>query len=371
MQFVDLRSQYVDLKSKIDENIEKVLTHGRYVMGPEITELEEKLAKFARVKHCVSCSSGTDALLMPLMAWGLGKGDAVFTTPYTFIATAEVISLVGATPVFVDIDPTTLNIDPEKLEETIAGMQNNSKLAPGAIIPVDLFGLPANYNDITVVAEKYDIFILEDAAQSFGGAIRNKMCGSFGDAGATSFYPAKPLGCYGDGGAVFTNSSKFAEKIRSIRVHGMGTDRYDNVRIGLNARMDSIQAAILLAKLEVFEDEIKQRFEISKMYAERLAQKFTLQRIPEGYKSAWAQYSILCESEKQRDELAAKLKSDKIPTMIYYDKPLHLQPAFRRLGYKQGDFPASEDVSKRILCLPIHPYLSEGEVEKICHSLTK
>lgn len=366
MQFIDLKRQYLEIKDLINERIQKVLEHNLYIMGPEITELEQELSKFVGVKHTIVCSSGTDALLMPLMAWGIGAGDAVFTTPFTFIATAEVISLVGATPIFVDIDEKTYNINPDLLEREIEKVIKEGKLVPKAIIPVDLFGLCADYNKIEEIGKKYFLYVLEDACQSFGALYNGKRACSFGDCASTSFFPAKPLGCYGDGGAVFTNDDELAEIIKSIRIHGQGIDKYQNVRIGINGRMDTLQAGILLAKLTIFENELIARNRIAKKYSELLKNKVVVPYIPDGFVSSWAQYSVLAVDKKHRDEIQQRLKKEGIPTAIYYPIPLHLQKAFEYLGYRRGDFPVSEMISERIFSLPMHPYLMDEEVEQIC-----
>ena len=365
MQFIDLKSQYKLIKSDILKSIENVLDHGQYIMGPEVNLLENKLANYVGSDYCVSCSSGTDALLMALMAFEVGPGDAVFTTPFTFVATAEVISLLGATPVFVDIDEDTYNISPELLDEAIQGIIYKKSLNPKVIIPVDLFGLPADYNKIQNIAIKYDLQILEDGAQSFGGKIGNQKACSFGDISTTSFFPAKPLGGYGDGGAIFTNDNILKEKMESIRVHGKGSDKYNNIRIGINGRLDSIQAAILLEKLTIFNEEIKNRQKVSELYSSQLKDTFVVPFIPEGYASAWAQYSILANDKNHREECMDMLKNKGIPSAIYYPIPLHLQQAYKNLGYSKGDFSICESVSKRIFSLPMHPYLSEDEINQI------
>ncbi len=376
--FVVLKAQFAHLEKEIRVGIDTVLEHGRYIMGPEVAELEEQLADFSGSKHVVTCSSGTDALLMALMAAGIGEGDVVFTTPFTFIATAEVISLLGAIPVFVDIDPRTFNIDPAKLASAIQAVQQNDpslsplpkgfsakKSIPKAVIPVDLFGLPAEYDAIHTVAAENNLFVLEDAAQGFGGTYKGKQAGSLGHAGAVSFFPAKPLGCYGDGGAIFTDDEQLAERLVSIRVHGKGTEKYDNVRIGLNGRLDTLQAAILLPKLRAFPEEITNRQRAADMYTERLASagdSLILPFVPECLTSVWAQYSMLCEN---RDELQKGLKDAGVPSMIYYPKPLHLQSAYEQLGHRDGDFPVAEMCSRKIVSLPMHPYLEESVVEDI------
>lgn len=365
MQFIDLKRQYSLLKEKIDANIHAVLDSGMYIMGPEIAKLEAKLAEYVGVKHCVVCSSGTDALLMPLMAWGIREGDAVFTTPFTFIASAEVIRLVGATPILVDVDPKTYNIDPAKLEEAIEKCKADGKLLPKAIIPVDLFGLAADYNEIERIAKKYNLLLLEDACQGFGATMNGKKACSWGDAAATSFFPAKPLGCYGDGGAVFTNDDNLKELLLSIRVHGQGDDRYNNIRVGINGRMDSIQAAVLLAKIEVFDEELKSRNIAASGYIEALGNSVVTPHIPSGYVSCWAQFCVLANDTNHRALLQSKLKEVGVPTAIYYPKPLHQQDAFADLGYKYGDFPVSEMLAARIFALPMHPYLTSEEINLI------
>ena len=364
--FTDLAIQYQKLKREIDANIQQVLDHGKFIMGPEISELESRLAAYIGIKHCITCSNGTDALVMPLMAWGIGEGDAVFTTTFSFIATSEVISLLNATPVFVDIDPNTFNIDPAKLDAAIQKTLTQGKLKPAAIITVDLFGLPAEYNPISQIADKYGLKLLEDAAQGFGGIYNGKQAGSFGDAAATSFFPSKPLGCYGDGGAIFTNNDDLAEILKSIRVHGKGTDKYDNIRVGLNARLDTIQAAILLSKLTAFETyEFDSRNRIAAQYTEALSGLITTPFVPRGMQSSWAQYSICASNPAQRNLLQRELKNNGIPTMIYYNKPLHLQSVSENLGYKAGDLPIAEDISSRIFSLPMHPYIEPETIAMI------
>ena len=369
MQFIDLKRQYSIIKPQIDLAINKVLNHGQYIHGPEVFKLEAELAVYAGTKYCVTCASGTDALLMSLLAKGIGRGDAVFTTPFTFIATAEVIQLLGATPIFVDILDNTFNIDPEKLEIAIQICNSKGKLIPRAVIPVDIFGLPADYEMIEKIGNKFDLCIIEDAAQSFGGRIKNKKACSFGDIGTTSFFPAKPLGGYGDGGAIFTNDSEIAEKLISIRNHGQGKSKYDNIRIGLNGRLDTLQAAILLEKMKIFPKELGQRNAIAKKYSQNLNQYFTCQHVPGGYESAWAQYSVLAASTKQRSICMEKLRDAEIPTAIYYPKPLHLQDAFNDLNYSTGDFTVAESISQRIFSLPMHPYLSDDNISEICDIL--
>lgn len=369
IQMNDLLMQYGNLRTEIHKNIERVLDHGQYIMGPEIHELEKSLTEYVGVRYTVTCASGTDALLLTLLAWGIGEGDAVFTTPFTFIATSEVISLLGATPIFVDIDPETYNITPELLDTAIDKTIKEGKWNPKAVLAVDLFGLPADYDKIKQVASKYNIKVLEDAAQSFGGVYKGNRAGSFGDAAGTSFFPAKPLGCYGDGGAVFTNDSELYEKLKSIRVHGQGMNKYDNIRIGVNSRLDTIQAAILLAKLSVFDEELILRNEVAKKYTNGLEGAVITPRIPEGCLSAWAQYSVLARNSEEREQLTKHLKEKGIRTAIYYQKPLHLQQVYRKLRYKKGDFPVSEDICNRIFSLPMYPYLSDDNIKKIIDAI--
>jgi UDP-2-acetamido-2-deoxy-ribo-hexuluronate aminotransferase len=370
MKFVDLEKQYGVIEPLIEKRIKDVLQHGKFIMGPEITELEERLSCYVHCKCCVSCSSGTDALLMGLMGYGIGVGDAVFTTPFTFMATAEVICLLGATPIFVDIDGNTFNIDPHKLEIAIEDVKKgkirapgvDNKLRPRAIIAVDLFGLPAEYDQINQTAKYHNLVVLEDAAQSFGASYKGKVAGSLADIAATSFFPAKPLGCYGDGGAIFTDDEDMAERMRSLREHGRGPHKYDNIRIGINGRLDTLQAAVLLAKLEVFDDELKSRCEVAHYYTDRLGDGVKVPHTPDGLKSAWAQYSILVDN---REHLMDCFKDAGVPTAVYYPKPLHLQKAFSHLGHQKGNFPIAEEVSERILSLPMHPYLRQDDQDEI------
>ncbi len=365
MQFIDLKTQYAKIKKGVDARILNVLEHGKYIMGPEVKELENELSSYTSTDFCISCSSGTDALLMPLMAWDIGPGDAVFTTPFTFISTAEVIQLLGATPVFVDIDPVTYNLDPEHLEDVINKIISEGKLNPKAVIPVDLFGLPADYERIAAIAAKFELYVIEDAAQSFGGSIKDSKAGSFGHVASTSFFPAKPLGCYGDGGAIFTNDQVLKDKLESIRIHGKGTDKYNNIRIGLNARFDTIQAAVLLEKLSIFDEEITLRQKVSAAYTEKLKNKVVTPFIPDGYRSAWAQYSVQADSSEHRQEIMSRLNANGVPTAVYYPLPLHLQEAFKHLGYSDGEFPVTEQISQKIFSLPMHPYLDLESIDKI------
>lgn len=371
MEFIDLAAQSARLRPELDSRIAKVLDHGRYIMGPEIDELEKSLCSFTGSLHCISCASGSDALLMALMAFGVGPGDAVFVPPFTFFATAEMAALLGATPVFVDIDSRTFMMRPDELEKAVQEVKGQGKLVPKAVIPVDLFGQGADYNKIGQIAREYGLFVLEDAAQAFGATQNGKRTCALGcDAAATSFFPAKPLGCYGDGGAIFTDDDELADKLKSIRVHGKGRDKYDNARIGINGRLDTLQAAILLAKLTVFEDEIEKRSRVADWYANYLKdiKDIITPEVAPGNTSVWAQYCILVP-ENSRIGLTESLKQRGIPTNIYYPSPLHFLEAFKYMGHNPGDFPVAEEVSRRILALPFHPYLREQEVEKVCARL--
>jgi dTDP-4-amino-4,6-dideoxygalactose transaminase len=354
MQFIDLAAQYQHLKTKIDNRIQTVLDHGQYIMGPEVQELELKLAEYVGVKHAITCANGTDALTLSLMALEVGVGDAVFCPTFTFFATAETIAYEGATPVFVDSNPDTFNICPVDLEHRIQAVLAEGKLKPKAIIAVDLFGLPADYPALEALAKKYNLKLIEDAAQGFGGEINGQRAGSFGDIATTSFFPAKPLGCYGDGGAIFTNDDKYAALIKSYRVHGKGKDKYDNVRIGMNSRLDTIQAAILLEKLAEFPTELVNRNTAAQKYNEQLTGLFKTPVVPQGYLSSWAQYTVQCED---RATAIAEYKSQGIPTVIYYGTCMHEQTAFAEFGYQNGDFPIAERLARTVFSLPMHGYL--------------
>jgi dTDP-4-amino-4,6-dideoxygalactose transaminase len=384
MDFIDLKAQQAGIRDRLDENMRKVLAHGQYILGPEVKELEGKLAAYCGRKYAVGCASGTDALLMALMALGIGPGDAVFTTPFTFISTAEVISLLGATPVYVDIDRRTYNIDPDQLEKTVVALKTGDrslaplprikdveKLKPRAVIPVDMLGLTSDYDAIGDIARKHGLAVIEDAAQSFGAVYKGRMACSMGEIACTSFFPAKPLGCYGDGGMIFTDDPGLASQLESIRVHGKGSHKYDNVRIGINGRLDTLQAAIVLAKFEVFPEEMEKRQEVARRYTGAILEIPGLETpfIPEEYRSAWAQYSLLAKDEAHRAFLQKGLQEKGIPTMIYYPRPLHLQTAFAFLGYKEGDCPASEDCAVRTFSLPMHPYLTEEQQAFVVNAL--
>jgi len=384
MDFVDLKTQQKRIKKQLDINIQRVLSHGNYIMGPEVKTLEKTLASYVGVQHAIGSASGTDALLMALMAYGVGPGDAIFTTPFTFFATAEVISLIGATPIFVDIDPQTFNIDPGQLEKAIIAVKSNNrsihplpnipeplrlKFEPRGIISVDLFGLPADYDSINAFARGQGLFVIEDAAQSFGAEYRGKKACALADVACTSFFPAKPFGCYGDGGMCFTNDEGLAAALNSIRVHGQGSNKYDNTRIGINGRLDTLQAAILLAKFDIFPEEVQTRQKVADRYSVLLNGGALPPCIPQDHLSVWAQYSILAKDEAHRTLLMKRLKESNIPVSIYYPKPLHLQTAFSFLGYTRGAFPVSESIATRIFSIPMHPYLTESDQDRIISAL--
>lgn len=366
MQFIDLAAQRARISDKIDAAVSKVIREGKYILGPEVAEFERRLADYVGVKHVVACANGTDALLIPLLALGVGRGDAVFCPSFTFAATAEVVALAGAEPVFVDIDPDTYNLDTKHLKAAIAAIRAEGRLAPKAIIPVDLFGLAADYDAIEAIAEAEGLAVIEDAAQAIGGSRRGKMCGAFGIVGSTSFYPAKPLGCYGDGGAMFTNDDALAEKLRSFAFHGKGESQYDNVRVGLNSRLDTIQAAILIEKLAILEDEMHARQRVAKRYEDGLAGVVKTAVIDNQSRSAFAQYAI---ESHDRDALKARLQESGIPSVIYYVKPLHKQLAYKHYPLAPGGLPVSESLPSRILCLPMHPYLSTDDQDRIIDAI--
>lgn len=371
MQFRDLKAQYQALKPEIDKAISKVITDCNFISGTQVSELEKNLADYVGVKHCISCGNGTDALTMMMMAWGIKEGDAVFVPDFTFFASGEIVSFEGATPVFYDVCEDTFNADVVSLEKAIQAVIDEGKLKPKVIIGVDLFGLPANYPEIERVAEKYHLLVLEDGAQGFGGMIGERRACSFGDAATTSFFPAKPLGCYGDGGAIFTNDDDVAEYLRSIRVHGKGSFKYDNVRIGWNSRLDTIQAAILQVKFKAFaEYELKNINCVAEQYTKELEGVVKAPQIKDGFYSSWAQYTIQLESKKQRDDLQAYLKEAGIPTMVYYPKPMHMQTAFS--GNKEYvDCLVTERLCDTVLALPMHPYLSDEECKYVAKNVEK
>lgn len=366
MEFIDLKEQYKRLKDKIDSNINNVLNNANFINGPEVKELEEKLAEYVGRKYCATCGNGTDALTIAMKVLEVKENDAVFVPSFTFYATAEVVSLEGASPIFVDVDERTFNMDSKKLEKAIKQVIEEGKLNPKAIIPVDLFGQPADFPEITKIAQKYNLKIVEDAAQGFGGSINGKKACSFGNISTTSFFPAKPLGCYGDGGAIFTDDEEMYKKILSIRVHGKGSYKYDNIRVGLNSRLDTIQAAILLPKLEAFKEyELENRNKFARMYTEKLKEIVTTPLVPDGFESSWAQYTLILESEEKRNNLQIKLKEAGIPTMVYYPIPLHKQIVYKDYTFNTEDLKVSEKLSKCVLSLPMHPYLNEEQIDMI------
>ncbi|WP_235864553.1 DegT/DnrJ/EryC1/StrS family aminotransferase [Ureibacillus acetophenoni] len=366
LQFRDLQAQYVQYKTQIDAAIQQVLLGTNFIEGKEVKELEVRLADYVGVKHCITCANGTDALSLVLMAWGIKEGDAVFVPDFTFFATGEVVSYCGATPIFVDVCQDTFNIDPTKLEHAIINTQNETNLTPKVVIPVDLFGLPANYPEIEAIAKKYNLLVLEDGAQGFGGHLNGKKACSFGHAATTSFFPAKPLGCYGDGGAIFTNDDQLAELLRSIKIHGKGADKYDNVRIGVNSRLDTIQAAILNVKLDAFlQHELNDVNRVAQQYNHSLKDSVIIPVIPNGYYSSYAQYTIQLKTKKERDYLQSQLKQHCIPSMIYYPIPMHKQLAFSQLQFNNRDFKVTNQLCNTVLSLPIHPYLTNEDIQKV------
>ena len=370
MQFRDLKKQYTVLKDEMDKAILDVVASGAFVMGPKIKEMETAFAEYVGAKHCVACNSGTDAVLLALKAWDVKEGDAVFVPSFTFFASAEVIAMQGATPVFVDVDRDTFNICVADLERKIEQTLKAGKLKPRVIIAVDLFGLPADFKAIRKIAEKYNLYVLEDGAQGFGGRIGEQKACTFGDISTTSFFPAKPVGCYGDGGAVFTDNDEWAALIESYHIHGKGSDRYDNVRIGMNSRMDSIQAAVLLVKLKAFaEHELVDINKVSARYTEKLKDIVKTPIVPEGFYSSWAQYTLQVENKEVRNGLQAALKALDIPTAIYYPIPMHRQPAFNYLNINDNLCPISDQLADTVISLPIHPYLTEKDQDMICEAV--
>lgn len=367
MQFRDLKTQYNVLKDEMDKAILDVVASSAYVMGPKIKEMEMAFADYVGTKHCIACNSGTDALLLALKAWDVKPGDAVFVPSFTFFASAEVIAMQGATPVFVDVDTDTFNIDVADLERKIEQTLKAGKLAPRVVIAVDLFGLPADFKAVRKVADKYHLYVLEDGAQGFGGRIGDKKACTFGDISTTSFFPAKPVGCYGDGGAVFTDNDDWAALMESYHIHGKGSDRYDNVRIGMNSRLDSIQAAILIVKLKAFKDyELVDVNKVAARYTEKLKGVVKTPVVPEGFYSSWAQYTLQLKDKEQRAGLQAALKALDIPTAVYYPIPMHRQTAFSYLNLDDNRCPVSDQLADTVISLPIHPYLSEKDQDLIC-----
>jgi dTDP-4-amino-4,6-dideoxygalactose transaminase len=366
--FIDLAAQRRRLGKSIDEAVSKVLAHCQFINGPEVTQLEAELAAFSGAKHVVTCASGTDALLMVLMAKDVGRGDAVFCPSFTFCATGEAVALTGATPVFVDVDEATFNMDPNSLKRGIATAIRKG-LKPRAVIPVDLFGQSADHDAIAAIAEAEGLIVLDDAAQAFGASYKGRRLGTSGLATATSFFPAKPLGCFGDGGAIFTDDAELAATLRSIRVHGQGSDKYDNVRLGLTARLDTMQAAILIEKLKIFEDEIVARNLVAERYARGLGNVVSVPRLASGCTSVWAQYTIRLPKGTDRDGFAAALKARGIPTAIYYTRSMHQQTAYRDYPVADGGLPVSEALSDDVISLPMHAYLDEPTQERVIRAV--
>ena len=372
MLFRDLKYQYQVLKADIDKAVLDVMQSGAFIMGQPVKELEAQLAEYVGVRHCLTCANGTDALTLALKAWGIGPGDAVFVPDFTFFSSAEVVSLEGATPVFVDVDKETFNISASNLERAIQEVCTEGKLTPKAIVAVDLFGLPANYPAIREIADRYDLLILEDGAQGFGGEVMGKKACGFGDISTTSFFPAKPLGCYGDGGAVFTDNDEWAALIESYRVHGKGTFKYDNVRIGMNSRLDTVQAAILQVKLHAFSDyELADVNKVASRYTELLKDVPGIKTpvIPTGFYSSWAQYTLRLDSKERRDALQTRLREQGIPSMVYYPTPMHLQTAFQHLASDNSHLTSATRLSETVLSLPMHPYMTDEDIQSVVHAI--
>jgi dTDP-4-amino-4,6-dideoxygalactose transaminase len=368
IDFAGLKAQYARIKPEVARRIQAVLDHGQFILGPEVAELEAALASRVGAKHAIGVSSGTDALIMALMAEGIGAGDAVFVPSFTFTASAEVVLLLGATPVFVEVDARTFNIDTADLDRRVGEVAREGKLLPRAVIAVDLFGQPADYGALEGLCRRHALFLIADAAQSYGAKLGNRAVGALAPATAASFFPAKPLGAYGDGGALLTDNDERAAHYRSIRAHGKGDDKYDIVRLGLNARLDTLQAAILMAKLTVFDDELAARERLACFYDSRLRNAVEIpRRVPDAV-SAWAQYCVLVD---RRDEIAKSLKDAGIPTAVYYPRPMHLQTAYARFGGGKGSLPVSEQLCERILALPMNPYLDDAAAERVCMSVLK
>lgn len=370
MQFIDLEAQQARIRDKIDARIAAVLDHGRYILGPEVKELEEKLAAFCGAKHAITCANGTDALQIALMALGVRTGDAVFVPSFTFAATAEVVPCMGATPVFVEVNPVSFNMDPESLKRCIAHVREQG-LIPKVVIPVDLFGLPADYDAITKITKDEGLHLIGDSAQGWGGTYRGQMTGTFGDLTATSFFPAKPLGCYGDGGAMFTDDDNLAELLISLRFHGKGDYKYNNVRIGMNSRLDTIQAAVLLEKLAIYADEIKARQRVADRYNEALSDVIDTPHVGNECQSIWAQYTLKTRAGQDREAIMTQMKEAGIPTTVYYPMPLHMQQAYNGFPTDPEGLALSEQLAKQVFSLPMHPYLEAGVQDRITKSMVQ
>lgn len=372
MEFRDLKKQYEVLQPQIDAAIQQVCRSAHFISGAQVEELEHALAEYTGVKHCITCANGTDALTLALMALDIGCGDAVFVPDFTFFASGETVAYEGAVPVFVDVEEDTFNMSPDSLEKAVRKVREEGKLVPRAIVAVDLFGQPADYLRLRSIAKEYGLLVIEDGAQGFGGRIGEKSACSFGDISTTSFFPAKPLGCYGDGGAVFTDNDEWAELMRSYRIHGKGQNKYDNVYIGINSRLDTIQAAVLNVKLEAFRKyELEAVNHAAERYTKELKDIVRVPYIKDGYYSSWAQYSILLKNEKERNGLQIYLRENGIPTMIYYPKPMSRQTAFEGMGCVKTELLVTEELCKRILALPLHPYMTAQEQDKVIDSLKR
>lgn len=369
MEFRDLKKQYQLHKEQIEAAMQQVILSSGFISGRQVGMLEEDLKEYTGAKYCISCANGTDALQLALMTWGIGKGDAVFVPDFTFFSSGEVVSLAGAVPIFVDIEENTYNISPESLKQAILHVRQHTDLTPKAVIAVDLFGLPADYTEIRRITDKYHLLLLEDGAQGFGGSLDGQKACSFGDISTTSFFPAKPLGCYGDGGAIFTDNEEWAKMLRSLCVHGKGQDKYDNVRIGMNSRLDTLQAAVLIEKLKFFEEERRKCDAVADRYTQLLKDLVKTPVVASNMASGWAQYTICLEDRKQREYVMQELKEKGIPTAIYYKKPMHQQKAFEEIADVQVECPVTDRICETCLSLPMHAYLSFDEIEMICRTL--
>lgn len=371
MEFRDLKKQYQCHRQAIDAAMQSVVENTHFISGPQVSQLEERLSAFAGVKHCIACGNGTDALQLALMAWEIDARDAVFVPDFTFFSSGEVVPLTGGVPVFVDVDPLTFNIDCESLEKAITYVINCTELRPRAVVAVDLFGQPAEYDKIREITKRFHMLLLEDAAQSFGGTLGGHRTGSLGDISTTSFFPSKPLGCYGDGGAVFTDNDEWADRLRSLHVHGKGGDKYDNIRIGMNSRLDTLQAAVLLAKLSFFEEELAACERVAQKYTELLKDAVQTPHILENRQSAWAQYTICLKDTMERERVIESLNEAGIPSAVYYKKTMHLQEAFRGRQVEAVSCKAAQELSERCLSLPFHPYMEEEQIKLVCERVLR
>ena len=369
VEFRDLKRQYQVHKKEIDEAVQRVILQTDFINGCQVRQLEQQLAEYAGVRHCISCANGTDALQLALMTWNIGEGDAVFVPDFTFFSSGEVVPAVGATPVFVDIDADTYNIDPDRLEAAVQYVIEQTELHPRVVIAVDLFGQPADFRRIRQIADKYHLLILEDAAQGFGGRIGDRKACSFGDIAATSFFPAKPLGCYGDGGAVFTDNDEWADLLRSYRVHGKGADKYDNVRIGMNSRLDTLQAAVLIEKLKFFDEEVRLCDQVAEEYTRQLQGLVKSPVVREDAVSSWAQYTICFPDSEKREQAVQRLNENHIPSAVYYRKPMHRQKAFESNDLLDCGYSVTENICSRCLSLPIHAYMDQRSIRYVCDIL--